>query len=129
MGIVEVVSPELGRIGHFSRAVEAQGRLIFLSGQAPIDPATGSVPTEFADQVGVCLTKMGYLLEAAGGGLADLARLTFYVVGRERLGELAAARALHLNVDPLPTMSAVVVDGLLDPQWLVEVDGMAAISP
>ena len=101
MGIIEVVSPELGRVGHFSRAVEAKGRLIFLSGQAPIDPESGLVPTEFSDQVGLCLAKMGLLLRAAGGGLGDLARLTFYVVGRARLEELPPARRAPLKGRPI----------------------------
>ena len=59
-------------IGPYSQAIDA-GSLVFLSGQLPIDPATGAFPEGgVKEQTRQSLLNVGAILEAAGLGYASL---------------------------------------------------------
>jgi 2-iminobutanoate/2-iminopropanoate deaminase len=61
----------------YSQAVEAAG-LIFVSGQGPFDPSTGSiVGTTIQEQTRQCLSNVKAILEAGGSGLDRLVSVTF----------------------------------------------------
>ena len=61
-------------LGGYSQGV-VSGGLLFVSGQVPIDPATKTVPTDFADQVRQALNNVGAIAEAAGARLTDAVRV------------------------------------------------------
>jgi 2-iminobutanoate/2-iminopropanoate deaminase len=64
----------------FSQAVRAGG-LIFVSGQAPIDPATGKISAEtIQEQTRQSLTNVQTILTAAGSGLDKIASATVILV-------------------------------------------------
>lgn len=65
----------------YSQAVAAgPGELVFVSGQVPVDPATGSlVEGGVAEQTELVLRHVGAVLEAAGGSLADVVKTTVYL--------------------------------------------------
>lgn len=52
-------------VGPYSQAVEANGTL-YISGQLPIDPATGQVPEDIREQTMQCLKNIGAILKEAG---------------------------------------------------------------
>ncbi len=63
-------------IGPYSQAVQA-GNLLFVSGQLPIDPATGAFSGEdIASQTRQSLTNVKNILEAAGYSCADVVKTT-----------------------------------------------------
>jgi 2-iminobutanoate/2-iminopropanoate deaminase len=62
-------------VGPYSQAVEAGGTL-YVSGQIPIDPATGSVPETIEQQTEQVLKNVGAILEAAGYSFADVVKST-----------------------------------------------------
>ena len=63
-------------IGPYSQAVQA-GNLLFVSGQLPIDPATGAFAGEdIASQTRQSLTNVKNILEAAGYSCADVVKTT-----------------------------------------------------
>jgi 2-iminobutanoate/2-iminopropanoate deaminase len=65
--------------GPYSHAVKSNG-LVFLSGQVPIDPATGQlIEGSPAEQATRCLENLAVVAAAAGAGLADAVRVTIYV--------------------------------------------------
>ncbi len=69
-----------GAIGPYSQAVRA-GNLVFLSGQIPLDPATGAlVEGDIAKQTERVLDNLAAVLAAAGCTFADVARTTIYLV-------------------------------------------------
>ena len=52
--------------GHYSHAVIANG-MVFVSGQGPVDPATGKMSDNFAEQIRQTIRNLQTILKAAGG--------------------------------------------------------------
>jgi len=74
-------------VGLYSQAVLAGGWL-FISGQIPIDPATGElVKGSFKDRVRRVLENVKAVVEAAGGSLDDVVKVTVYLSDIGRYGE------------------------------------------
>ena len=66
-------------IGPYSQATEANG-FVFVSGQLPIDPATGAFPgDDIAAQTRQSLTNVGEILKEAGLGFADVVKATVFL--------------------------------------------------
>ena len=64
--------------GPYSHAVRT-GNLVFLAGQGPFDPATGTIPEAFEDQVRQTLENLATVAKAAGGSLTDAVRVGVYL--------------------------------------------------
>lgn len=62
-------------VGPYSQAIENNGT-IYVSGQLPIDGATGKMAEGIEDQTRQSLTNLRYILEEAGYSLADVAKTT-----------------------------------------------------
>lgn len=76
-----------GAIGPYSQAVECGG-MVFVSGQIPLDPATGAlVPGGFAEQAGRVMANVGAILEAAGCARTSVVKATVYLTDLARFGE------------------------------------------
>ena len=117
-------SPYESTIG-FSRAVR-DGALVAVSGTAPVWP-DGSVDPDPLVQARRCWEIGLAALAEAGGRLEHVIRTRQYLV--DRADEAAAARAhgeLFAAVRPASTM--VIVAGLLDPRWRIEVE-LDAVVP
>jgi len=109
----------------FSRAVRVGDRVL-VSGTAPIRP-DGTVEEDPADQMRRCLQIVETALAEVGASLGDVVRTRTYLVdaadgdavGRVH-GEVFGA------VRPASTM--IVVAGLLDPRWKVEIEVEALVD-
>ncbi len=68
-------------IGPYSQAIEARGaRLLFVSGQIPLDPATGElVAGSIEEQTARVLENLGAVLTAAGAGFQQVVKTTVYL--------------------------------------------------
>ena len=67
----------------YSQAVKAAG-LVFVSGTAPVDPATGAVRgTTIQDQTRQCLTNIAAILEEAGSSMDKIVSVTFVLAEEE----------------------------------------------
>jgi 2-iminobutanoate/2-iminopropanoate deaminase len=67
-------------IGPYSQAVRAGG-MVFLSGQIPLDPATGQmIASDITAQTEQVMKNLAAVLEAAGCGFDDVVRTTIYLV-------------------------------------------------
>jgi len=98
-------------IGTYSQAVEAGGA-VWLSGQIPLDPATGQlVRGDMALQVRQVFDNLAAVAEAAGASLADAVKLTVYLVD---LGDFATVNGVMeaLFHPPYPARAAVQVAAL-----------------
>ncbi len=131
---VERINPtELARPSGFSHAVSATaGRLVFLAGQIGMGPdgkvVGGGVVPQFEQALGNVLTA----LAAAGGQPADLVSLTIYLIDVEDYqahGKEIGAVWRRLAGTGYPAMAGVGVTRLWDPEALVEIQGIAAVSP
>src|SRR5512137_1578372 len=82
-------------IGPYAQAVVAQGRLVFCSGQIPIDPATGElVGGDIRAETHRVLKNLGAVLHAAGASLATVVKTTVYLVD---LGHFAAMNEIYAS--------------------------------
>lgn len=109
--------------GHYSQAVVHAG-LVFVSGQLPLDPATG-VPLlgSAGAQTRAALANLEAILAAAGSGLAGVLRTTVYVRDIALWEEVNAAYA-EVFGEHRPART-VVPTAELHHGCLVEIDAVA----
>jgi 2-iminobutanoate/2-iminopropanoate deaminase len=116
-------------IGPYSQAVRADlgtgGRLLFCSGQIPLDPATGElVGANAAEQAERCLRNLEAVCVAAGTALGRALRVTVYMTDLQSFAEVNEVYATFFDAEP-PARVTVEVSGL--PKGaLVEVDAIVA---
>lgn len=98
-------------IGPYSQAIRA-GDFLFVSGQIPLDPATGSVvPGDAAAQTRRVLENMGEILKAAGASFAGVVKTTVYLAD---MNDFAAMNQVYAEFfgSPAPARAAVQVSRL-----------------
>ena len=112
-----------GAIGPYSQAVKA-GDLLFVSGQLPIDPATGAFAgDDIAAQTRQSLTNVKNIVEAAGMTMADVVRVGVFLQDMEHFGAMNAVYGEFFTGD-CPARSAVQV-ARLPKDALVEIEAVA----
>ncbi len=104
--------------------IPANARVLHTAGQIGLRP-DGSLPPGIEDQADQIWQNLIAILAGAGMGVTDLVKLTAYVVGEENYPAYAAARSKYLG-DHRPASTAVCVPKLLKPEWLLEVEAIAA---
>ena len=105
------------------------GNTVYISGQVPrgLDGGAQHVGDPAA-QIRQIWANIETAIGAAGGTLQDIVKTTTYVVGAENLGKIREARMAILPEEGRPTSTTVVVAGLADPDFLVEVEAVAELS-
>ena len=111
-------------VAGFSRAVVAGGE-VHVAGTAPI-PAEGDPPDGAYEQARLCLELVGNALERAGAGYSDVVRTRMYLTDASDWEEVARAHG-EVFSEIRPAATAVVVAGLLDPRWRVEIEAEAVL--
>jgi 2-iminobutanoate/2-iminopropanoate deaminase len=91
-------------LGPYSQAIVAGG-LIFCSGMAGIDPATGAIASGIEAQTEQALLNLAAVLRAAGSSMEDVAKTTIFYANVEDFGRLNEVYARHMP-DPPPARSA-----------------------
>jgi 2-iminobutanoate/2-iminopropanoate deaminase len=112
-------------IGPYSQAVEARpGRLVFLSGQIPLDPVTGElVAGNISVQTERVMENLGAVLRAAALGFQDVVRCTIYLVDLADFSTVNGVYGRYFTNSP-PARATVQVAAL--PKGArVEVDAIA----
>lgn len=112
-------------IGPYSQAIDSGAGLVFVSGQLPIDPATGAFPEGgIREQTRQSLLNARAILEAAGLGLGNVVKTTVFLAD---MGDFAAMNEVYAQffAAPYPARSAVAVK-TLPKGALVEVECIAA---
>ena len=119
------ISPFEERFG-FSRALRV-GNRILVSGTAPIWP-DGSCDPDVGIQARRCLEIIAEALREVGAGAADVVRTRMFIV---HPADATAVGVAHREAfgDAAPAASMVVVAGLLDPRWKVEIEAEAIVAP
>jgi 2-iminobutanoate/2-iminopropanoate deaminase len=116
-----------GAIGPYSQAIEVRaGRMVFLSGQIPLDPATGQVvPGDVRAQTDRVMRNLQAVLQAAGGELGQLVKTTIFLRDLEDFAAVNEVYAGFLQA-PFPARATVQV-ARLPRDVAVEIDGVAVL--
>ena len=100
-------------VGPYSQAVAAgPGKTIYLSGQLGLEPDTGELVSEnFEGQVRQAFANMQAVIEAAGGTLDNIVKLTLFLTD---LSKFASANAIMADIipEPYPARSTIGVSSL-----------------
>jgi enamine deaminase RidA (YjgF/YER057c/UK114 family) len=117
-------SPFEARVG-FSRALRVGDRVL-VSGTAPIWP-DGSCDPDPERQAARCLEIIAEALGHAGAGIHQVVRTRMFVTDPTDADAVGRAHAAVFS-ETRPTASMVVVAGLLDPRWKVEIEAEAIVA-
>jgi enamine deaminase RidA (YjgF/YER057c/UK114 family) len=115
----------------FSQAVIAEGspfRIIAVSGQVGVDRQQKlSGDGGFAAQLDAAFENLTRALSAARCSVADVVKLTIFVVGYtpEKAGAITETVRRHFGSRPLPACSLIGVQALARPEFQVEVEALA----
>ncbi len=113
-------------IGPYSQAVAASGTMVFVSGQIPIEPASGAVIEGGVEaQTRQVLKNLSAVLEASGAELADVVKTTVFLSDMNNFAAMNAVYAEFFGADP-PARAAVAA-ARLPKDVDVEIEAIAVI--
>ena len=119
------VHPPQAHYSHVARA----GQTLYISGQLAMD-ASGAVVGvgDARAQARQCYANLTAILAHYGGRLGHLVKTTTYITHWAYRPLVAAARDELFPAPPYPANTLVVVQGLAEPQFLVEIEGIAVLD-
>ena len=123
--LVPAESPFAATVG-YSRAVRA-GPHVHVAGTAPIMPGGADPPEGAYDQAKRCLEIVLAALAEVGAGPEDVVRTRVYLVRGDDWKEVGRAHGEVFGA-VRPVTAFVVVAGLLDPRWRVEIEADALVA-
>ena len=131
MARTAIVSGRIGTpSGHFSQAiaVEARGRLVFISGMTS-KGADGSVVGvgDLEAQTRQVCENVKAAVEEAGGTMADICRVDVYVKDMAGFDVIHRVRRTYFP-DPPPASTMVQVSGFTHPDYLIEMNAIAVVG-
>ena len=97
-------------IGPYSQAIENNG-MLFISGQIPVDPATGNVAETIEAQTEQVLKNIGAILEEAGYTYANVVKTTCLLSDMANFKPMNEVYAKYFNENP-PARAAFAVKAL-----------------
>ncbi len=97
-------------IGPYSSAIKV-GNMLFVSGQIPVDPATGDMPADITAQAKQSFSNLKALVEEAGYSLADVVKTTVFLADIADFTAVNEVYATYFET-PFPTRSCVAVKDL-----------------
>lgn len=104
-------------------------KLVFISGQVPIDPAGNIVgKDDFRAQAEQVYANLGAALEAAGANFSHLVKLTVFLTDVANLPVLREVRDQYVNTNQPPASSAFQVAALFMPELMIEIEAVAIVS-
>ncbi|HEY1778742.1 MAG TPA: RidA family protein [Solirubrobacteraceae bacterium] len=122
--------PENGPANGYSHVlvVDPGVSTVYISGQVPVDEQGAVLAVgDLAGQTEVVFEHLGRALAAAGASWKDLVRMTTYLTDMRDLAAVRTVRGRFLDPTALPTSTLVEVSCLFHPDFLIEVDAIAAV--
>jgi 2-iminobutanoate/2-iminopropanoate deaminase len=117
-------NPPAVRALQLRRGNPARARFLICSGQLGIT-LDDHVPGTIEEQTHLCFRNIGAVLKEASFTFADIVRINSFVVAREHLKGYMSVRDLYI-ADPPPASTLMIVSGFSRPEFLVEVEVIAA---
>jgi enamine deaminase RidA (YjgF/YER057c/UK114 family) len=113
----------------YSQAMKVTGAqtILFLSGQVAYDEKGGPAhPGDFTSQARAVFRAVKAQVEAGGGSLANVVKLTTYLTDIRHRADLVPVREEFFG-KKLPASTLVGVAALAHPAWLIEVEAIAVV--
>jgi 2-iminobutanoate/2-iminopropanoate deaminase len=122
-----VTAPDAPKaMGAYSPAIKA-GNLLFVSGQIPVDPATGNlIEGDIAAQADQVMRNLTALLRAAGASFTNVVRTTVYLTDMNDFAGMNEVYSRYI-IDPPPARATVQV-ARLPRDVKIEVDAIAVLA-
>jgi 2-iminobutanoate/2-iminopropanoate deaminase len=113
--------------GHYSHAIVASGRMLYVAGQTALDEHGDLVGgDDAAAQARQVLINLGRVIDAAGGRIQDVARTTVYLTRLQDRDPVGRVRR-EFFPSPPPANTLLVVSSLAQPEFLVEIDAIVPL--
>jgi 2-iminobutanoate/2-iminopropanoate deaminase len=128
MPFTTIATPEAKPVANYKMATRMEGgRLLYISGQVAWD-ASGNIvgKGDVRAQARQAFENLRGVLQAAGGDVSNLMKITTYITKIEDFPAVAQARSEVLQGE-LPASTLIVVKSLFHPDFLIEVEGVAAV--
>jgi enamine deaminase RidA (YjgF/YER057c/UK114 family) len=113
----------------YSHAVAGDGRIVFISGQTPLNAdgklVEGGAP---ADQMAQVFANLKTALEAAGAKPTDVAKLTVYLTDMFDIAMFREYRDRIFDPEQPPASTVVQVTGFINPAFRVEIEAIALLQ-
>ena len=121
--------PTMAKPTGYSYAVRKSGAPVFISGQVALD-SSGKLVGEgdIAAQAEQVFENLRTVVEACGGTMDDIVKITIYVTDAAFRPAVAAARQRHFSEGSYPASTYLVITALALPQFLVEIEAVALID-
>lgn len=127
--VTTVTPPDLFASPAFSHGISKIGRTLYIAGQLPLDADGNCVGVgDIHAQVDRVWFQISRVLEEAGGTLADLVKITSYVIDPEHVRPVVDSRFSRFEPGRVPASALLIVAGLARPEFLVEIEGIAVLD-
>jgi 2-iminobutanoate/2-iminopropanoate deaminase len=123
-----IATPEAKPVANYKMATRMEGgQLLYISGQVAWDTSGNIVGKGDARaQARQAFQNLRQVLQATGGEVKDLMKITTYITNIEDFPAVAEARS-EVFQGELPASTLIVVKSLFHPDFLIEVEGVAAV--
>ena len=123
-----ISTPEAKPVANYKMATRMEGgRLLYISGQVAWDGGGNIVGKgDVRAQARQAFENLRGVLQAAGGDVQNLMKITTYITKIEDFPAVAEARSATFSGE-LPASTLIVVKALFHPDFLIEVEGVAAV--
>jgi len=120
-----IITPKApAAVGPYSQGIKF-GNILFLSGQIPINPATGDIPKSIEEQFHQALKNLQAVVEAGGSSLDRVLKVTIFLTDMNNFGTVNAVYSQYFKEDP-PARSCIEVSKL--PKGVdIEIEAVAAL--
>ena len=123
-----IATPDAQPVANYKLATRMDGgRLLYISGQVAWDTSGNIVGKgDMKAQARQTFQNLRQVLQAAGGDLQNLMKITTYITKIEDFPAVAEARS-DVFKGEMPASTLIVVKSLFHPDFLIEVEGIAAV--
>jgi enamine deaminase RidA (YjgF/YER057c/UK114 family) len=127
---MELISPNSMHkpVGYSHLAKANRSKIVFIAGQVALD-ASGNVvgSGDFRAQTERVFENLKAAVEATGGSFRNIMKLNVYVLDRSQLREYREVRDRYIDIENPPVSTAVQVAALFRPEFLIEIEAVAAL--
>ena len=114
--------------GYSHAAKVRSGTLLFIAGQVALDASGKLVGSgDFRAQAQQTFENLRAAVEAAGGSFRNIVKLNVYLLDVAKLADYREVRDHYIDINHPPASTAIQVAALFRPDFLIEVEAVAAL--